>query len=102
VLVDGLWPRGLRQESAALDEWLRAVSPSAALRRWYGHDPERFAEFRHRYRAELAEPPRDEAVARLRELARDPGVVLLTATRDPALSHAAVLAELLEERGGGA
>jgi uncharacterized protein YeaO (DUF488 family) len=97
VLVDRMWPRGVKKQADAFDEWMPAVAPSTGLRRWYRHEPDRFAEFRRRYREELAEPERREAVERLRDLARDAGVVLLTATRDPARSHAAVLAEVLGE-----
>jgi uncharacterized protein YeaO (DUF488 family) len=100
VLVDRLWPRGVKKQTDAFDEWTPAVAPSPELRRWYRHEPGRFDEFRRRYREELAEPERREAVERLVELARDAGVVLLTATRDPALSHAAVLAEVLGEELG--
>ena len=102
VLVDRLWPRGVKKETDAFDEWMPVVAPSTELRKWYRHEPGRFAEFRRRYREELAEPERREAVERLGELARDAGVMLLTATRDPALSHAAVLAELLLEDLGTA
>ena len=95
VLVDRLWPRGLAKNAAAVDEWLRAVAPSDELRRWYGHEVGKFAEFRDRYLAELGTPERAEAVARLRELA-DPGpLTLLTATKDAEHSQAAVLAERL-------
>jgi uncharacterized protein YeaO (DUF488 family) len=95
VLVDRLWPRGLAKESAALDAWLRDAAPSDELRKWYGHDPDRFSEFSRRYRAELREEERSAAVAELRELARDGTLTLLTATRDAAHSQAAVLAEVL-------
>jgi uncharacterized protein YeaO (DUF488 family) len=95
VLVDRLWPRGLTKSAAALDEWLRAVAPSDELRRWYGHEVGKFAEFRDRYLAELRTPERAEALAHLRELA-DPGpLTLLTATKDVQHSQAAVLAERL-------
>lgn len=95
VLVDRLWPRGLAKSAAAVDEWLRAVAPSDELRRWYGHEVAKFAEFRHRYLAELGAPEPAEALAHLRELA-DPGpLTLLTATRDVEHSQAAVLAERL-------
>ena len=57
VLVDRLWPRGVRKDEAALDEWAKDVAPSDGLRRWYGHEPEKFAEFAGRYRAELEESP---------------------------------------------
>ncbi|MEV8096412.1 DUF488 family protein [Kitasatospora sp. NPDC085879] len=95
VLVDRLWPRGLKKEEAGFDEWLRAVAPSTELRRWYGHDPERAAEFRSRYRAELTEPERAEALDHLRQLAARGPLTLLTASREVGISHAAFLAELL-------
>ena len=63
VLVDRIWPRGLAKARAGIDEWARAVAPSTELRRWYGHDPARFEEFRRRYQAELAEPVRVSAMA---------------------------------------
>ena len=98
VLVDRLWPRGLSKDRAALDDWLRDVAPSDGLRRWYGHDPARFAEFSERYRAELSDPEHAEALARLRGYLRAGPVTLLTATRDLALSHATVLASVIEPR----
>lgn len=103
VLVDRLWPRGLRKEEAGFDEWLREVAPSTGLRRWYGHLPERYAEFRQRYLAELGEPGAvaGEALERLRTLAAEGPLTLLTATRDAELSHAAVLADLVEGRTAG-
>ena len=70
VLVDRIWPRGLTKARAALDEWCKEIAPSTELRKWYGHDPERFEEFSRRYQAELAEPERADALAHLRELAR--------------------------------
>src|SRR5919206_3525482 len=70
VLVDRIWPRGLAKARAGIDEWAKDVAPSTELRRWYGHDPGRFEEFRRRYRAELAEPERQAALRHLRELAR--------------------------------
>ena len=78
-----------------MDEWCRAVAPSTPLRTWYGHDPERFAEFRRRYRAELASADGRAAIRHLRGLAEQGPLTLLTATRDPATSNAAVVAELL-------
>lgn len=99
VLVDRIWPRGLRKADAAVDEWAKDVAPSPALRRWYGHDPRRYEEFHRRYAAELAEPERRDALGRLRELARRTPVTLLTATRDLGHSQAAVLAELLDPPG---
>ncbi|HZD38543.1 MAG TPA: DUF488 family protein [Actinomycetes bacterium] len=93
VLVDRVWPRGLAKDAARIDRWAKAVAPSTELRRWYGHDPERFEEFRRRYQAELAEPERRRALEELRELARSGPLTLLTATRDVDHSQASVLAE---------
>ncbi|QFG22625.1 DUF488 domain-containing protein [Actinomadura sp. WMMB 499] len=95
VLVDRVWPRGLSKDEARLDAWAKDVAPSTELRKWYGHDPDRFAEFERRYRDELAEPERAAALDRLRDLAATGTVTLLTATRDAARSQAAVLADRL-------
>jgi uncharacterized protein YeaO (DUF488 family) len=101
VLVDRLWPRGLAKEAAHVDEWLKAVAPSNELRRWYGHDPAKFDEFRRRYDDELREPERAEALVHLRELAASGPVTLLTATRDLEHSQAADLAQRLRPRAAG-
>ncbi|GAA3827340.1 DUF488 family protein [Streptomyces chiangmaiensis] len=95
VLVDRIWPRGMRKEDAHLDEWLREVAPSSELRRWYGHDPNRFTEFRRRYLAELRDAGHREAAEHLRDLAAHDKLTLLTATKDVDHSQAAVLAEWL-------
>jgi len=81
------------QAAAEIDEWAKTVSPSTELRKWYGHEPAKFDEFRKRYLAELADDAED--VERLRTLAKDGPVTLLTATADVTLSHVAVLIELL-------
>ena len=95
VLVDRLWPRGLTKDKAALDEWCKDVAPSADLRKWYNHDPDRFEDFGRRYQLELHDHPRAEALAHLHELARKRQLTLLTATKRPEISEAAVLADLL-------
>jgi uncharacterized protein YeaO (DUF488 family) len=95
VLVDRIWPRGLSKEKAGLEEWCKAVAPSTALRTWYGHAPERFEEFGRRYRAELEEPERAQALEHLRDLARHGTLTLLTATKRADISEAVVLADLL-------
>ena len=100
VLVDRLWPRGLSKDKAHLDEWLKAVAPSDELRRWYGHQPGKFAEFKRRYEAELKDPERAEALRHLREQARSGPVTLLTASKDLEHSEAAVLAQLLRSPQG--
>lgn len=74
VLVDRLWPRGLRKDAAQLDEWAKEVAPSTDLRRWFAHDPERYDEFVHRYHAEL---DRNDAVRRLRRQAAEHGTLTL-------------------------
>ena len=99
VLVDRLWPRGLSKERARLDEWLKTVAPSDELRRWYGHQPGKFAEFTRRYEAELEEPERAEAVRHLREEASSGPVTLLTATKDLEHSEAVVLVAQLRSEG---
>ncbi|MFJ9844809.1 DUF488 domain-containing protein [Kitasatospora sp. NPDC101155] len=98
VLVDRVWPRGMKKEDAHLDEWLRDVAPSTELRRWYGHAPDRFAEFRRRYLAELRDAEHHEAADHLRDLAAHDALTLLTATKDVDHSQAAVLAEWLAKR----
>lgn len=100
LLVDRLWPRGLSKDAAHIDEWVKDVAPSDDLRRWYGHEPERFAEFRRRYVTELHEPERAEALARLAATASRGTVTLLTATKDAEHSQAAVLAEQLAKGTG--
>jgi uncharacterized protein YeaO (DUF488 family) len=93
VLVDRLWPRGLAKAAAEIDEWAKAVSPSTELRKWYGHEPAKFDEFRKRYEAELAKAEDD--LERLRGLAKRGRVTLLTATAELSNSHVAVLKKLL-------
>lgn len=97
VLVDRIWPRGLAKAKASLDEWCKQVAPSTELRKWYNHDPDRFGEFTRRYHAELKEPERSDALAHLRELARHRTLTLLTATKQPEISEAEVLAEMLRK-----
>jgi uncharacterized protein YeaO (DUF488 family) len=99
VLVDRVWPRGLSKDKARLDEWEKDVAPSTDLRKWYGHDADKFKEFTRRYDAELAEPERAAALDHLRELARQGTVTLLTATKDLDRSQAAVLADRLRDSG---
>ena len=99
VLVDLLWPRGLARNKAEFAEWCKDVAPSTELRKWYGHDPAKTEEFGRRYRAELREPERAAALQHLRDLADRQPLTLLTAAKDPDISQAAVLADLLGGRG---
>lgn len=94
VLVDRLWPRGLAKAGAGIDLWLKDVAPSTALRRWYGHEPARWEEFRQRYRTELKGQP---ALDALRAQARQGTITLVYAARDVQHTHALVLKELLEQ-----
>jgi uncharacterized protein YeaO (DUF488 family) len=100
VLVDRLWPRGLKKDDAAIDHWCREIAPSTELRKWYGHDPGRFAEFAARYRAELDQPEPAAALAALHRLARRKPVTLLTATKNLDGSQAAVLRRVLTGKAG--
>lgn len=97
VLVDRVWPRGVRKVDVALDDHVRDVAPSRELRQWYGHDPERFEEFRRRYLAELDEEEAADALRDLVEHAKNDRLTLLTATRNVAHSHAQVLAQRIRE-----
>lgn len=94
VLVDRLWPRGISKQRAALSDWLGELAPSAELRKWFGHDPERWSQFRRRYRAELAQ--KTTLVESIRYRAVDERVTLLYAARDPAHNHALVLKQFIE------
>ncbi len=98
VLIDRLWPRGLTKERAKIDLWLKDVAPSAELRKWYGHELERWEEFRRRYQAELQSEPAREALERLRGLERQGTVTLIVGARDSEHSDGAVLRELLNAR----
>jgi uncharacterized protein YeaO (DUF488 family) len=93
VLIDRLWPRGVKRESAHLDEWASELAPSAPLRRWFGHDPARFAEFRQRYIHELS--AQEDKLQALRRRAREKTVTLVYGARDTEHNDAVVLAELL-------
>lgn len=95
VLVDRLWPRGIRKADARIDLWLKDIGPSTALRQWFGHDPERFAEFARRYRAELQSHA--DLLAQLHQLAARHRVTLLYSAHDEAHNQAVVLKQVLDE-----
>lgn len=98
VLVDRLWPRGVSKVRAQLDGWCKDIAPSPELREWYHHDPTLFGEFTRRYTEELRRPVPAAALAHLRELAaQQPRLTLLTATKNPEISEAAVLCQLLTD-----
>jgi uncharacterized protein YeaO (DUF488 family) len=98
ILVDRLWPRGVRKEDAAIDRWMKEIAPSSALRKWFGHDPERWEAFRERYIEELEEIP--EVVEELADEVRKGRVTLVFAAKDRVHVHARVLKEVLGERLG--
>lgn len=95
VLVDRLWPRGLSKERAHIDLWLKEIAPSNELRKWFHHDPEKFAEFRQRYESELQSESGQEALAKLRELAKQGPITLLFAAHDAEHNNAVVLRDVL-------
>jgi uncharacterized protein YeaO (DUF488 family) len=94
VLIDRLWPRGISKDKAKLDDWLKDVAPSADLRKWFDHEPERWPDFKQRYLAELAANP---ALAELRALAEKGRLTLVYGARDEAHNDAVVLAKLLTQ-----
>ncbi len=94
ILVDRLWPRGVKKESAKLDEWNKEVAPSPALRIWFDHKAEHFERFSELYRQELAQKM-DELV-RIRQISDQQHVTLLYAARDPEINHANVILSVLE------
>lgn len=96
VLVDGLWPRGIAKRDAGIDEWHKALAPSRSLRQWFGHDRDRWDEFRQGYLAELDRADAD-IIEDLREIAREKGLTLLFAARDVECNNAVVLKEYLEK-----
>ena len=98
VLVDRLWPRGLRKADAAIDRWMKDIAPSTELRQWFGHDPERWPEFRRRYAKELRQHA--TTVGELRELARHDTVTLVFGARDEEHNDAVALRELLLAQHG--
>lgn len=94
-LVDRLWPRGIRKETLADAKWLKDVAPSDNLRKWFGHDPAKWKEFRKRYRAELEK--NSAACEPILEAIKKDNVTLLFSAKDPEMNQAAVLKEFLEE-----
>ena len=95
-LVDRLWPRGIKKDDLKMTAWLKDVAPSPELRRWFGHDPDKWGEFQERYRAELEEHP--EAWKPILEEARDGDVTLLYSARDTEHNSALLLKSFLEEQ----
>jgi uncharacterized protein YeaO (DUF488 family) len=93
VLIDRLWPRGVRKVDAAIDQWIKDLAPSTSLRKWFGHDPARWQEFRRRYAAEVHEHP--EMLDQLRTMARRGTITLVFSAHDELHNDAIVLRDLL-------
>jgi uncharacterized protein YeaO (DUF488 family) len=93
ILIDRLWPRGIGKSEAAIDRWLKDAAPSNELRRWFGHDPSKWDEFRRRYEAELSH--RAELLSELRETARKGPLTLVYGARDEVHNNAVVLRDIL-------
>lgn len=93
VLIDRLWPRGVRKDAAALDLWLKDIGPSTELRKWFGHEPSRWAEFRRRYADEIEQKP--QLLAQLRDIARQGVLTMVYSAHDEQHNDALVLQELI-------
>ncbi len=102
VLIDRLWPRGVKKELLRLDAWLKELAPSTELRKWFGHEPARWGEFQRRYRQELSSPEAQTLLAELAERAELGPLTLVYGAKDEEHNDAVVIRDLLEERVGGA
>ena len=99
ILVDRLWPRGVKKEVAQLDAWLKDSAPSPDLRKWFDHDPEKFNAFKERYEEELlSNPPTAAAVAEILKQLEETDVTLVYAARDPEINHVVVLRDFVESQ----
>ncbi len=96
ILVDRLWPRGVSQEKAAIDEWMREIAPSDKLRAWFGHRSERWMEFKKRYKKELTDPEKKKILATLKRVSRISTVTLLYAAKDDEHNNALALQGFLD------
>lgn len=97
ILVDRIWPRGVTKEKAQIAAWMKEITPSPSLRTWFGHRPERFAEFKARYEAELSDETAHASLEKIRGWAASGTVTLLYAAKDRQFNHAVVLKEYLEQ-----
>lgn len=93
ILIDRLWPRGVTKTAAAIDQWVKEIAPSTALRKWFGHDPARWEEFRNRYAAEIHDHP--DELRELRDQARQGPITLVYSAHDEAHNDAVVLRDIL-------
>ena len=95
ILIDRLWPRGIKKEEAKIDEWMKEIAPTTDLRKWFSHDPAKWPEFRKRYINELKS--KSDLVERLRSEATEGTITLLFAAKDPEHANAVVLKEVIEK-----
>ncbi|AIF44722.1 MULTISPECIES: DUF488 domain-containing protein [Virgibacillus] len=100
VLVDRVWPRGMSKESANLDEWMKNIGPSNELRKWFNHDPEKFSEFKKKYKDELQNGDQNEELEELKDLTKkhNKHITLLFSAKDENNNQAAVLKEILDRQ----
>ena len=96
LLVDRLWPRGLRKDAARLSAWLKDLAPSEELRRWFAHDPSRWLEFQERYRTELQAPEKEHMIRELAQKAGQGKITLIFAAHDTVHNNAVVLKTAIE------
>lgn len=94
VLIDRVWPRGIKKDDLAHDEWLKDIAPSSDLRKWFGHDEERWEQFQQRYRDELGE--KDRELQRLKNTSQEKNLILLYAAKNEKLNQAVVLKEVIQ------
>ena len=97
ILVDRLWPRGVKKEKAAIDEWLKDIAPSDELRKWFSHDPEKWQEFKKRYKKELSDSDKVDLVKKLKVEAKKGTITFLFAAKDTEHDNAMVLKEVISK-----
>ncbi len=95
ILVDRLWPRGLTREQAAIDEWMKDLAPSDELRRWFGHETDKWPEFKRRYIGELLSPDKMKLVEKVRRMSKEGDVTAVYAAKDTEHNNAKVLEEVI-------
>ncbi|WLR51021.1 DUF488 domain-containing protein [Bacillus tianshenii] len=98
ILVDGIWPRGVSKEDAHLDQWMKELAPSSELRKWFGHDQDKFDEFKQKYLDELQEDEKHEKLEELLQMSKEERVTLLYAAKDREHNQAVVLQEWLNNQ----
>lgn len=95
ILVDRLWPRGIRKENAHLDYWFKDIAPSPELRMWFGHKPERFKEFSKKYMSELKYTK--TTIEQIKDMLKNKNVTLIYAAKDPKINHAVILENVIKD-----